>query len=112
MTEIEIIEEKPISLIELKEKVATIKTEKEPGLRAKKIAEYINDFAKGKIKRKDVEEVKKKLKGLDILRLNERCITKIIDIQPEDTDSLRMLLGSENITIKQEDLNKIVECLK
>jgi len=110
MSEIEILEENTISLAELKEKLEKIPQKEEPGFRAKKMTEYLNNFVK--IKSKDASALRNKLEGLNLLRLNDRCITKLIDVHPTEGDSLRLVLASENITVKQEDLNKILECLK
>ena len=56
--------------------------------------------------------LKKKLEGLDTTRLKARHITKIVDICPTEIESLKTLLTAESITINQEDLKKILECLK
>ena len=110
MAEIEIIQEETISLAELKEKITALPEKEEPSFRRKKITEYLNNFVK--TKGKDAIELREKLQGLNILRLSHRCMTKIIDLRPEDADSLRLILASENITVKQEDLTRIIECVK
>ena len=105
----EIINEKPISLSELKVKVAEIKKrDKELTFRGNKTEEYLNKISKFK----KYEELKKELEKLDIPRLKERQIVKIIDILPTDIDSLRTVLIGENLIIKQEDLAKIVDVVK
>lgn len=110
MAEIKIVNEFPVSMAELKEKLNLIKKEKrELSFRANKTLEYLNNFAKMSIK--DVEGIKKKLKGLDITRLNEKHIAKIIDVMPSDIDSLRLIFAGET-SVKQEDLEKVLECLK
>lgn len=60
---------------------------------------------------KDAEEIKKKLRGLDITRLNEKHIAKIIDVMPTDVESLKLIFAGET-SVKQEDLEKVLECLK
>jgi len=37
---------------------------------------------------------------------------KIIDLCPKDLDSLKVILTGENITLKQEDMEKIIEVIK
>jgi len=105
----EIIEQKPINISELKEKLEEIKKrDKELTFRGKKVDEYlkkVSKFTKHK-------ELKEDLSKLDIPRLKERHIVKIIDILPKDIDSLRAILVGENLTLKQEDLTKIVNVVK
>ena len=110
MTEIEIVGEKPLTLPEVKEMLAEIKKNAELGFRANKTTDYTELFVKQKPS--EAAEVKKKIEELNIMRLKEKVIAKIIDLTPTDAESLKMILATENITVKQEDLGKILECLK
>lgn len=111
MSSIEVIEEKPLTLAEMREKLVEVqKRDKELNLRAKKTKEYLDHFAGLKLKK--IEEIKKKLEGLKISRLKERHIVKLIDILPKDLGSLRLIFSGENVTLKQEDLTKILNILK
>jgi len=106
MSDIKIIVEDPISSVDLFNELNKIKKkDKELNPKAQKTFEYLS--AIGIPKEKEVEELKKKIIGLKIPRLKERHINKIIDIMPGDLDSLKTLFSGENITIKQEDLNRI-----
>ena len=58
---------------------------------------------------KDYKTFKKDLENLNLARLKEKHITLIINICPKDEDSLKTILSSENLTLKQEDINKIIE---
>lgn len=109
MGEIEVISERPLTLPEVKEMLTEIKASVELGFRANKSMEYVEIFVKQKPK--EAAEIKKKLEELNIMRLKDKVIAKIIDIQPTDAESLKMLLATENITVKQEDVGKILECL-
>src|SRR3989344_6262365 len=100
MSEIEIINEKPLSLAELKEKLSEVqKKTKELSFRATKTKEYIDLFVHGK---KDVSEISKKITELNIGRLKDRHISKIIDVCPEDMNSLKAIFAGENLTLKTE----------
>lgn len=110
MTEIEISNEKPLTLSEVKEMLASIKKNTELGFRANKTTEYTELFVKQKPT--EITEVKKKIEELNIMRLKDKVIAKIVDLAPADAESLKMILATENITVKQEDLGKILECLK
>ncbi len=111
MSNLELIEEKPISLQALKEKLDTIKKrDKELNFRGKKTEDYLNVLSK--IMSKKTTEMEKALVSLGISRLRDKHINKIVDIQPRDLDSLRAVLSGENITLKNEDLEKIVHTVK
>lgn len=110
MADIKIMEEKPLTLAELKEKLEVIeKRDKDISFRANKTKEYLNAFSIKKLK--EVETLKKKIEELNVPRLKDRHIAKIIDISPKDMDSLRLLLSGEAITVRDEDLKKILSLL-
>lgn len=110
MAEIKIISENPISMVVLKEKINQIeKRDKDLGNRGKKVKEYLDHFVK--LDKKKADEIAKKINDLNIPRLKERQISKIIDVMPKDMESLKIILTGENITVKQEDLEKILEVI-
>lgn len=111
MTTTELISETPITMVELKEKLAEIKKrDGELNFRANKSKEHLDNFAT--LSTAEVEKLKKKLNDLNVPRLRDRHIVKMIDIMPKDMDSLRALITGENITLKQEDLTKILTVLQ
>ena len=104
----EITQETPINLSEMKERLSKVKDrDKELNFRGKKVEEYLNT-----IKLKDYKKLIEDLQSLNIQRLRERQIALIVNILPKDQDSLRIVLANENLTLKQEDLQKIVETVK
>ncbi len=110
MSEMEVIQEAPLTLAELKEKIGSIeKKVKELNFRTNKTSEYLKLFVKEKADH--VLKIKKALQELDILRLKEKQITKVIDLMPADVEQVRLLLAGENITLKPEELQKILTCL-
>jgi len=113
MASIKLIQESPISLAEIKEKLHEIESrdkEKELSFRGNKVRDYLNKVVK--IDKKTALELKQKLLSLDIPRLKDRQIIKIIDILPEDLEELRAVFTGEVTTITQENLEKIVEAVK
>ena len=111
MSEIEVIKEAPISLPEVRSLIEKIEKKlKEPTERITKTKEYIDKITKKT--EKDAKEIKAKLEKAEIARLKDKHIAKIIDIWPKDTDSVKTLFAGEPITLKQEDIKKIIECLK
>ncbi|MEK6936940.1 MAG: hypothetical protein AABW58_02615 [Nanoarchaeota archaeon] len=110
MAEIEIIEEIPVSLPEVKESIELInKREKVLSQRATKVLDYISKVSS--LKLKEANELKKKLKESGVERLKDKHIAKLIDIMPKDMDSLKAVFTGDSIILKQEDLKKILECL-
>lgn len=111
MTNLKVLNETPISAVDLKERLEAIKKrDKELTKKATKTVEYLNTFVS--LKHKDAEDIKKRILSLNIPRLKDRHIAKILDIMPQEIESLKMLFTGENITIKQEDLAKILEELQ
>ncbi|MBT3690867.1 hypothetical protein HOG16_01325 [Candidatus Woesearchaeota archaeon] len=105
----EIIKQIPINIPEMKGNIdAMKKRDKELNFRAKKVEEYLNNVTKTKT----YKELKKELESAGITRLKEKHITLIINILPTDIDSLRTILSGENLTLKQEDLDKIMKIVK
>ena len=102
----EIIEKRPVSLPEMQKRIQEMKKrDKELNFRAKKVEEYLKNVPKSK----EYEKLVKELEEIGISRLNEKHISLIVNILPEDMDSLRTVLSGENITLKDDDLKKIVE---
>ncbi|MFH1376956.1 MAG: hypothetical protein ABIH25_04960 [Candidatus Woesearchaeota archaeon] len=102
----EIIKETPLCLPEMKEKLEIFKKrDKELNFRAKKVEGYLNHATKIK----DYKEFKKDLESLELSRLKEKHTALIINICPKDEDSLKTILSSENLTLKKEDMTKILE---
>src|SRR3989338_2721308 len=108
---IEVINEKPIAMVELKSKLDGI--EKRDGslnFRAKKAKDYLDQFATMKIS--DANNIRERLNALGIPRLRERHVDKIIDINPKDIESLKIILSGETLTLKQDELAKIFDAIK
>ena len=108
MANLEVINENSLNIYELKDKMDSIK--KRDGTltpRGIKTYDYISKFVK-----KDFKKLKEKLVELNISRLKDKHINKIIDILPKDIEELKSILSGENLTLKQEDLTKIIETIK
>ena len=98
-------------MAELKDKLEDIKKrDKELNERAQKTQDYLNKFVK--LKEKEALKLKDEVTNLKIPRLKDKHIIKIIDVVPKDMDSLKLIFSAENITIKQEDLQRILDTIK
>lgn len=111
MADLEIISKNPITLVELKSRIDTIvKSKEDSSVRVTRVQEYLQDFVE--ISLEDAEQMKAKINALEIQRLKERIVIKIIDTQPKTVDELKILFTGENVTLKQEDLVKILEVVQ
>ncbi len=109
MSEFQVLEEAPVSLVELKKSLKSLQAEAPLSFRAEKTSVYLEGFEL--YDTKEAEALSKKILALNIPRLKDRHIVKIIDIMPKDLDSLRLLLSTETLTIKDEDLKKILDVI-
>ena len=111
MAEIETLEEVPLSLLSVKEYLESIeKRDKALSPKGTKVLDYISKITS--TKPKEAADIRKKLTESGVERLKEKQIVKIIDLIPKDIDSLKTIFAGDNLTLKQEDLKKLLECLK
>lgn len=94
-------EKKPLTLAE----VAELSGDSEKG---KKIKSFIKKFSKLKVEKS--KEIGKELKKIDLIKLKEEHITKIIDFMPEDTSDLIKIIPG--VSLDQEEANKILDVIK
>ena len=111
MVKPEIISEKPISVTELNQEIDKIKKrDKELNFRVGKTEDYVNQFAS--LSKAKEEELIKKLEKLNIPRLKDIHITKIVDILPKTVDDLKIILQAYTITVNNDNMKKIVDVTK
>jgi DNA-directed RNA polymerase subunit F len=111
MSKPEIIEEKPISMAELKEDLKKIKKrDEELNFRAEKTQEYLDQFVT--IKDKEGKELAKKIEELDIPRLKPEHIIKLVDILPTTPEEVKIVLQGYTITVTKENLKRVADVIK
>jgi DNA-directed RNA polymerase subunit F len=106
------IEEKPVSLADVKELMGDLeKRDKELNFRANKVKEYLEAFENiPSVKKKD--ELYKKLKELNLTRLKEEHIMKIIDFLPTTANDLKIVLQAYPLSLAKKDQDLITETVK
>lgn len=110
MSKPEILEKTPLSMVQLKSELnAVSKRDKEPGFRTVKTLEYINSFST--ISQTEFNSVKKKIEELQIPRLKEEHIIKIIDVMPKNVNDLGVILQGYTITVSKENMKNIVDII-
>jgi len=111
MVKPEIISEKPITLSELKQEIDKIKKrDKELNFRVGKVEEYLGHFVS--LSKAKEDELTKKLEKLNIPRLKDVHITKILDILPKTVDELKIILQGYTITVNNDNMKKIIDVVK
>jgi DNA-directed RNA polymerase subunit F len=110
MSRAEILEKIPMNVVEVKAALEKIK-EKTPELnfRAQKTEEYSQDFAK--ISLKDARELYDKLKALEVQRLKDTHMHKLIDLMPVSDKNVKLILSTYNLTPTQENCKKIADTI-
>jgi len=105
------IEEKPLSLAEVKDILHDVeKRDKELNFLSNKGKEYLDAFVA--IDTKKGAELKKKLLALDLTRLKEEHIAKIIDFMPKDANDLKIVLQAYPLSMPKKDQDAIVATVK
>ena len=108
MSTLSIIEETPVTMVQLKEDLKKIKKrDEELNFRANKTEEYLNAFVT--MKKNDAAEFSKKLHDLEIPRLKEEHMVKIVDIVPNSVEELKAIMSGYTITISADNAKKIVD---
>lgn len=108
MTKPEILNEEPVTMVEIKEELRKIKKrDTDLNFRSNKTDEYIKQFVH--LSSKDAVELEKKLVGLEIPRLKDVHIKKIIDLMPKTQEELKGILSAYTVTVNNDNLKKITE---
>ena len=104
----EILNEVPMSMAQIKDELDRIKKrDKELNFRATKTEDYLNQV----VTIKDADALFKKLVGLNVPRLKEQHICKIIDVLPKTADDLKVVLQGYTLTVNNANLKKIVDAI-
>jgi DNA-directed RNA polymerase subunit F len=106
----EIVEEKPITCFEAKSILETVEArDEELSFRAGKTKEYVNTITH--LTAEQAVALQKELETLDIPRLKDVHVVKIIDIFPSNEEELKNLLSGYMLSLKGEHLQQILDVL-
>ena len=104
----EILSETPISASQLKEELAkTKKRDKELNFRAAKTEEHLGHIET----LKHADPLFDKISKLNIPRLKEQHIHKIIDIMPTTIKDFKTVMQGYTINLNNENIKKIVDTI-
>ncbi len=108
MADMQIISEAPTNIYQLKKALEKIrKRDNELNFRAAKTEEYLNQV----VTIKNADELFSKIAALEIPRLKEQHIHKIIDTAPTTVNDLKVVLQGYTITINNDAMKKIVTAI-
>ena len=94
-------EEKPLTLSEVYELVGDNE-------KAEEVKKFLKNFVK--ISSKKAKEMKKDLESLDLIKLKEAHIIKIIDFMPEKSTELNKVLT--DVSLDEEETNKVLDVVR
>jgi DNA-directed RNA polymerase subunit F len=92
---------KPLDMQEVKELIGDKEDNKD-------ILAFIKKFSK--ISHKESKELKKELNELNIVKMNEKDIAKIIDFLPEDAADLNKIVN--DVSLDENEISKVLEVVK
>ncbi|MCK5149933.1 hypothetical protein KAJ87_03335 [Candidatus Pacearchaeota archaeon] len=72
------------------------------------LAGFVKKFTK--VSFKDSQELRKKLEGLDLMKLKSKNISKIIDILPEDAEDLNKIFV--DVSLNEDETKRVLEAIK
>ena len=108
MSDTQIISEAPINTYQLKKELERIKKrDNELNFRANRTEEYLHQITA----LKNADELFDKLMKLNIPRLKEQHVHKILDIMQATLNELKVVLQSYTITVNNESMKKIVDTI-
>ena len=104
----EIISETPISAYQLKEHLSKIRQrDSELNFRAAKTEEHLNSIDTPK----NLDDLYGKISKLDIPRLKEQHIRKILDTMPKSVNDLKVVMQGYTVSVTNENMKKIVDLI-
>ena len=69
---------------------------------------FIKKFVK--LDSKQAKDLRKELEGLDLIKVNDKHMSKIIDILPEDEETLNKIFSDVNLD--EEEVKKLLDAIK
>ncbi|HLP79279.1 MAG TPA: hypothetical protein VK158_01470 [Acidobacteriota bacterium] len=110
MTNPTIISEAALSLYDVKKALKAVKKRDEQlSVRSTRCEEYVGLFTP--FSDKAAEELREEIKKLDIPRMKEEYINKIIDLAPINAEDVKVIVTGYGITVKAENLQKIADLI-
>jgi len=111
MTKPQIQGESPVTMAELKEELAKIKARDNAlNFRAEKTQEYLDQFVT--LDESAAKELMKKIEDLQVPRLRNEHIVKLLDILPITPEEVKLVLQGYTITVTKENLKRVADVIQ
>ncbi|MFT4303851.1 MAG: RNA polymerase Rpb4 family protein [Candidatus Woesearchaeota archaeon] len=108
MGNVKILNQTPVTMAEVKDVLSKLQTKTgELNYRANKTLGYLQEFSKLSLSKS--KELREKIESLNIPRLKEEHIVKIVDTLPKYPDEVKALLTGYTITITNDNAKKIAD---
>ena len=106
----DVVNKEPLSLVEMKSNLEKIKKrDEELNFRSNKTYEFLKSL--DIISKKDYTDLYKKIDELEIPRLKDFHIKKIIDLMPVNAEDLKGILSGYTLTVNSDNIKKIDKVL-
>lgn len=103
-----VIDIKPVGMAEAKKIMSSREKSEELSYEQKLAVEHLNKFTKI-----SYEDAQKFLEDISqVLRMSPETTVKIIDLLPQTPDELRMIFAREKFSLKEDEIQKILELVK
>ena len=77
-------------------------------MKSKELTGFVKGFVK--MKSDKAKELRKKIEDLDLIKLNPRNISKLIDFLPEDKEDLNKVLT--DVSLDENETNTVLQTIK
>ncbi len=112
MPNLAVVAETPISVYELKKELEKIKKrDSELNYRALKVEGSLNNSANASYAKK-VEDILEKVLKMELPRVKDTHVKKLIDINPQSVNDVKVVMQGYTITLSNENMQKIVDIFK
>ena len=100
-----IIKEEPLSLVDVKAILEKSKKSRELSFRAEKTLEHLQNATK--LTKKQADELAQKITELNIPRMKDQYIKKLIDILPKTEKDAKLTLSGFNVSFSNDNTKTI-----
>ncbi|MCB9362605.1 hypothetical protein H6504_04160 [Candidatus Woesearchaeota archaeon] len=112
MTKPKILSEEIMSMTEVKAELNKIKKKQgDLNYRANKTDEYLGQFKV--LTQKKAKELKEKIESLNIPRLKDQYVIKLVDMAPTTEDEVKLVMQSfTTLSVSQDSIKKLAKGIK
>lgn len=110
MSNYQVISKEPVSQTEVLDVISKKAKDVELTYREEKTQEYLKKSSSHKVS--DLKKLKAEILALEIPRLEEEHIVKIVDIMPNSGTELRAIVSHSGTVLVDENVTKILDVLK